>query len=71
MKGVYKKRGGYVGLLGLLITVALISILVWRSDLFGGAKQKTIIEQDTKAIDSAQQVKQILEKQSRQTSEQL
>ena len=67
-----KFKGGYVGLLGLLITITLITFLVWRSDLFGaGPKQQTVIEQDKAAIESAEAAKQLIEKHGSQTNEQL
>lgn len=72
-------RGGYIGLLMLLIGVALISLFVVRTDLFKGktetgeegeAKQgESMIEQGYSAIDKAKGVKELMEERSRQEAE--
>ena len=58
------KNGGYVGLLALLITVAIIALITWRSDLFSNGDNKgntqSVIERDLGAIDSARDAKNML-----------
>lgn len=60
-----KKNGGYVGLLALLITVAIIALITWRSDLFTNSENKdnsqSVIERDLGAIDSARDAKNLIE----------
>jgi hypothetical protein len=60
------RQSGYIGLLALLITVAIIAVAMWRSDLFVGSKDESgktqnVIERDLKAIDAAQSVKDKIE----------
>lgn len=59
------KNGGYVGLLALLITVAIIALITWRSDLFSTSDNndniQSVIERDLGAIDSARDAKNMLE----------
>ncbi len=71
---VHSRQSGYVGLLALLITAAIIGLLVWRSYLFGTstsseAKGQNVIEQDMRAIDAAKDIKTKLEQSSQQSVE--
>jgi len=55
-------NGGYMGLVALLVSVAIISLIVVRTDLFTGNKDgKNMIEQGNDAIDQANKIKDILE----------
>ena len=62
-----RRRGGYAGLISLLITAAIIALLFWRSDLFtGGAGSSTStpassIQQDLNAIQDAKNAQKQLE----------
>lgn len=54
--------GGYIGLIALLISVALISLFIMRTDLFSGGKNsKNSLEQGQEAIKEANTIKDILE----------
>ncbi|HEY4512656.1 MAG TPA: hypothetical protein VJH63_03295 [Candidatus Paceibacterota bacterium] len=74
-----KNNAGYIGLIALLITFAIISLLVWRTDLFGensGQKErgednapKNIIEKDMQALQSAKDAKAMLELRNKQQLE--
>jgi hypothetical protein len=67
------QSGGYVGLIALLITVALIAFLSWRSDLLSPKQTpapagtadlvhgSTHVEQGINAIDAANEAKQRIE----------
>ncbi len=69
---------GYMGLIGLLITIAIIGFLFWRSDIFSpkatpapeGTSDlvhgSTQVEQGTNAIQAAQNAKNLLENNNAQ-----
>ena len=60
-----KYSGGFIGLLALLICVAIIAILITRSDLFSGQKDgKNTIEGGFDAIDAAKNAKNLIEQHS-------
>ena len=62
-----KYSGGFIGLLALLICVAIIAILIVRSDLFSGNKDgKNTIEQGMDAIDAAKNAKNLIEQHTRE-----
>jgi len=61
---------GYIGLLLLLLGVALMAMLIVRSDLFSGKKDdKGMLEEDLQAVDKAQEAKNLLEQQNKQSVE--
>ncbi|OGI68022.1 hypothetical protein A2738_00405 [Candidatus Nomurabacteria bacterium RIFCSPHIGHO2_01_FULL_42_15] len=61
---------GYIGLLMLLIGVAIIALLMVRTDIFTGQKDgKNMYEQGTDVIDQSNDVKNMLEQNSRQSVE--
>lgn len=61
---------GFIGLLSLLITVAIISVVVWRSDLLSSnAKKQNQIEQGTGAIEAAENAKNLIEMGNSKTME--
>ena len=74
---------GYVGLLALLITVALIGLLVWRPDILSPKPSpetekaavplqgSTQIERGINAVDAARDAKQRIERTSTQQQEAL
>lgn len=63
MKKVENLKGGYVGILMLLIGVAIIIFLIMRTDLFTGQKgSQNMIEQGTDSIQKAENVKNLIEK---------
>jgi hypothetical protein len=75
MKTKRTKNGGYIGLLMLLIGVAIIALVIVRTDLFKGFPTgqndgKNVIEGGFDAIDSAKNAKNTIEESSRKTSEQ-
>jgi hypothetical protein len=58
-------NGGYAGLIMLFIGVALMIFFIVRTDLFTGKKGgKTMLEQNTEAVDSAKALKLKLEQNS-------
>ena len=62
--------GGYVGLLMLLISVAIIAFVIVRTDLFDGKKGgESVLEQGTDAINQAKEAKDLIEQNSRQSVE--
>lgn len=70
------RQSGYIGLLALLITVAIMALVMWRSDLFSGTKDENgkaqnVIERDLKAIDSAQNVKEKIEFNNQRSIEEI
>ena len=65
---IRNKKGGYVGLVALLVTVAIIAILFARQ-YTSPTGTKSVIQQDTQAINQAQAVKNIVEKQSQDTQD--
>ena len=65
MKNKKNLNSGYVGLLMLLIGVAVIALVVVRTDLFTGNKDgQNMIEQGQDAIDQANEIKDILERRN-------
>jgi len=63
-------NGGYIGILMLLIGVAIIIFFMVRTDMFGGKKgDKTYLEQNTSAIDSAKDAKAMIEYNNSQYAE--
>ncbi|HTE48376.1 MAG TPA: hypothetical protein VK675_00515 [Candidatus Paceibacterota bacterium] len=61
-----KFNRGFIGLLALLICVAIIAIIIIRSDLFSGQKDgKNTIEGGFDAIDAAKNAKNLIEQHSR------
>lgn len=57
-------------LIMLLLGVALIALLLVRTDLFSGDKnQKSVIEQRTEAVDEAVELKAMLEARDRGQSQ--
>lgn len=69
---------GFIGILSLLITVAIIGFVVWRSDLFaspspsGTATTTPVIQQQLDSVKAAEQAKQKVELQYKmQTQENL
>ncbi|MDO8492430.1 MAG: hypothetical protein Q7S34_02220 [bacterium] len=66
-----KTNKGYAGLLALLITAVVITFLVWQTYGKKGQNQKTVIEEDLQAINQAQDIKDTLEKNSRQTAKEI
>ena len=79
-KGISNKKykGGFIGLLVLLITVAIIAILIVRTDLFSVKNQdidmfdqdsdKNVIERGMDAIDSARNAKNLIEQHTREAT---
>lgn len=70
-----KNSGGYIGLLMLLIGVAIIALVIVRTDLFGGfptgqTNNKNMIQGGFDAIDEAKGAKNIIEESSRKAAEQ-
>lgn len=74
-------NGGYIGLLVLLIGVAVIALVIVRTDLFKGKTMnpktgemendgKNVIEGGFNAINQAKNAKNIIEESSRKASEQ-
>jgi hypothetical protein len=62
--------GGFIGLVALLISVAIIALIVVRTDLFSPAKEKkSMIEVGTDAIDEARNVKVLIEENNRKAVE--
>jgi hypothetical protein len=65
-----KYNGGYIGLLMLLIGVAIVALLIVRTDLFSGQKDgKNMIEQGSDAVDEVERVKDLIEQNSRRSAE--
>lgn len=65
-----KMNGGFIGLIALLISVAIIALIIIRTDLFSPAKEKkSMIEVGTDAIDEARNVKVLIEENNRKTFE--
>ncbi len=61
---------GFIGLIALLISVAIIALIVVRTDLFSPAKEKkSMIEVGTDAIDEARNVKVLIEENNRKAVE--
>jgi hypothetical protein len=66
------KKGGYVGLLFLLVSLAVMSFLFWYIYLKPATRvidnstqnNTTLFEQNRQAIDSANRVKALIEQQS-------
>jgi len=55
-------EGGFIGLLALLISVAVIALIVVRTDLFSGKDgDKSMLEQGTDAVNRANEVKNLIE----------
>jgi hypothetical protein len=72
MEKVKNLKGGYIGLIMLLIGVAVIVFLIVRTDLFSGQKgSKNMIEQGTDSIQKAEDVKNIIEQNNTKTMEEL
>lgn len=72
MKNKKNINGGYIGLLILLLGVAFMAFLFFRSDLLLGQKGgKTIIEKDLEAINQAKEVKTLIEEKSERSTEEL
>jgi len=65
-----KYNGGYVGLLALLITVAIIAYLIVQSDLFKnfGTENTDTVKGSFDAIDSARNAKNLIEQHSREAA---
>ena len=60
----------YIGLIALLVSVAIIALIVVRTDLFSKAKEKkSMIEIGTDAIDEARDVKNLIEENNRKALE--
>ena len=69
MRTFQKRGGGFIGLLSLLIAAAISTVLlvmILRGSF--GSSQKTL-ETDKAAIQKAQDVKRLLEKQNRSLTE--
>ena len=75
-----KHKGGYIGLLMLLIGVAIIALVVVRTDLFKGKTLnpetgeiendgKNMLEGGFDAINQAKNAKNIIEENSQKSSE--
>jgi len=65
-------NGGYIGILVVFITVALMIFFMVRTDLFNGRKDgKNMIEQGIDAEKSAQAAKDMIELNNRTTMQQL
>lgn len=67
------KNGGYIGLISLLLSVAIIFFVIWR---FGPSSKtdsssKNVIEQDLQAIEQANLLKESLEQNNRQMFEEI
>lgn len=61
---------GFIGLIVLLISVAIIALIVVRTDLFSPAKEKkSMIEIGTDAIDEARDAKNLIEENSRKAAQ--
>jgi hypothetical protein len=70
MKSKRTSNGGFVGLLMLFIGVAIIIFVLVRTDIFTGQKDgKNVIEQGIDAVDQAREVKDLIEKNNRQSTE--
>ena len=68
MKTISRDQG-FIGLLALLITVAIIALVAMRGDLFGG---KSIVEQKqgyNQDIQAAQNAKALMEQRSKEAAE--
>jgi hypothetical protein len=72
-----KWNGGYVGLIMLLVTFAIIALVIWKHDLLilngdtksnvkNGEVQGVPMESGKAAIDQAQSIKNMLESKDRQ-----
>ena len=77
-----KYSRGFIGLVMLLIGVAVIALIIVRTDLFKGKTMnletgevendgKNIIEEGFDALDSAKNAKNMIEENSRKANEQL
>jgi uncharacterized membrane protein len=76
-----KWNGGFIGLIALLISVAIIALIVVRTDLFGGSTSidengnevknpdVNMIEGGFNAIDKARDVKNLIEENNRKAVE--
>ena len=61
---------GFIGLVALLISVAIIALVIVRTDLFSPNKEKkNIVEIGTDAIDEARGVKILIEENNRKAFE--
>lgn len=70
-----KYIGGYIGLLMLLITVAVMAFIIVRTDLFKGfstdqKNSKNIIEEGFDAINQSKNAKNLIEQNSRNAATQ-
>jgi len=64
-----KFSSGFIGLLALLIAVAIIAILIVRSDLFSRSPDgKNTIEGGFDAIDAAKNAKYLIEQHSKEAA---
>ena len=67
--GGHHKNNGFIGLVALLISILIICLIVWRSDLsiFEDKKQNTV-ESGLQAIDNARDAKNIIEQNLKKTA---
>jgi competence protein ComGC len=64
------QKGSYTILLSMLIGLLLISIFIFRQDLFnGGKKTKTIFEKGTDAANQAKDITQVQNQQAQETNQ--
>jgi len=60
-----RNNKGFIGILFLLIAVAVMAIVIVRTDLFSGGKSdKSMIENGLDAVDKAEEAKNLLEQKS-------
>lgn len=70
MKRKKNSNSGYIGIIMLLIGVAIMIFFIVRTDIFGGQKgDKTYLEQNLDAVDSAKDAKAMIEYNNSQYAE--
>lgn len=55
------KQSGFIGLLAILIVFGLIIFIILRTDLFSGSGGKSMLQQNTDAVNKARDLKNTLE----------
>ena len=56
------KKGGYAGLVALVVSAAVIGFVVWRLVIpLAGGEGQSVLERDLGAIDAAKNAKNLIE----------